>query len=130
MNKSLFAFIAYFTIAQYAHAAVAPFYESVLEYEAITSALGTNPNFQSIINPSEVIIDIKRMTQQINSIGEVNYEIVTGTSLANEDKTITESKDNNLRKKSYIAKINVARNPGIGRKIITLLSIIPASSQN
>jgi hypothetical protein len=120
MKKLTFALFACLALSHHAHAAVAPLYESVLEYEAITYGIGTNHHFQDIINPSEVIITIKRMTQQVNTIGEVDYEIVTGRPLTSEESA-------ELQTKTYIAKLNVGRNPGIGRKLITLVSITPTS---
>jgi hypothetical protein len=119
MKKLTLILFTCVALSQAAHAAVAPLYGSVLEYEAITYGIGTNPHFQDVIHPSEVIITIKRMTKQVNTIGEVDYEIVTERPLANGEA--------DLQTKTYIAKVNVARNPGIGRNLITLVSITPSS---
>lgn len=119
MKKFIAAFVACIALAQGAFAATSALTESLLEYEAITFGIGTDPAFQNIIPPSEFIVDIKRLTRQIDSLGEVRYGIITRTV-----GTGTQCECHRHPLVKYIATLNVAPNPGIGPNIITLVSIV------
>lgn len=140
MKKLAFSLIACLAIVQSTHAATSALTESLLEYEAITTAIGS-PNFQ-IIDVSEFIIDIQRITRKIDTIGQVKYKIVTReprvsssdlNTLAeaeyNENFAVSGHRDrcHQDRTHTYIAILNVAPNPGIGPNIITVVSITPTS---
>ena len=140
MKKLALALIACMAMTSFAQAATSALTESLLEYEAITSALGTNPNFENVISPTEFIVDIQRITRSINVLGEVKYEIVTRTprsltanatfeeeALENEaSSSDSSSHHNRQRTHIYIAILNVQANPGIGPNIVTVVSIDPA----
>lgn len=119
-------------LVQSGYAATSALTESLLEYEAITSAIGSDPNFQNVIDVTEFIVDIRRLTRQINVLGVVKYEIVTRLSQAfTQFKASDEMVENpgksdkghHHRTHTYIARLNVQQNPGIGPNIITVLSI-------
>lgn len=118
MKKLVISLIACLAIVQ-GYAATTALTESLLEYQAITTAIGTDPTFQGIIPPIEFIVDIKRLTKQINSFGEVRYGILTRTV---GDGTSCECHKHPITK--YIATLNVAPNPGIGPFVITVISIV------
>ena len=118
MKKFIVSLIACITMVQSTYAATSALTESLLEYEAITSAIGTDPTFQNIIPVTEFIIDIKRITKKINVLGKVKYEIVTRASSDGSSKH-----DKHLRSIKYIATLNVAQNPGIGPNIVTVVSV-------
>lgn len=131
MKKLFITLVACLAFAQ-SHAATSALTESLLEYEAITSALGTDPVFENIIPTSEFIIDIKRITHRINITGTVRYKIVTRTVTASEsadDELEASSSHHHHHHKNkyhfYIAELNVAPNPGIGPNIVTVVSITP-----
>lgn len=119
MKKFITSLIACMAIAQGSYAATSALTESLLEYEAITFAIGTDPTFQNIIPPTEFIVDIKRLTRQIDSLGEVRYGIITRTV---GDGSTCECHRHPLVK--YIATLNVTANPGIGPNVITVVSIV------
>jgi hypothetical protein len=123
MKKFVILLIACITMIQSTYAATSPLIESVLEYDAIISAIGA-PNFQNIPT-DEFIIDIKRLTKRINVLGKVKYEILTRNPNTGNHKC--HKNHNSIR---YIATLNVAPNPGIGPNIVTVVSIVPASSHH
>jgi hypothetical protein len=126
MKKFAICFIACVAMIQSTFAATSPLTESLLEIEAITNAIGTDPNFQNVIPTSEFITEINRITKQINVLGEVMYEILTVVPM--EDTDCSESSSRHHKKHSrpvrYIAVVNVAANPGIGPNIVTVVSIV------
>ncbi len=117
MKKFIICLIACVSMVQSAYAATSALTESLLEYEAITSGIGTNPSFENIIPVTEFIVDIKRITKQINVLGTVKYEILT-----------LPVSDGSIKKKQtpikYIAILDVSPNPGVGPNIVTLISIV------
>ena len=117
MKKLALTLLASLAFVSFANAATSGLTESLLEYEAITNAIGTDPNFENVISANEFIVDIERITRKINVIGTVKYEIVT-----KEPKT----KGRGFRTHIYIATLLVAPNPAIGPNIVTVVSIIPA----
>lgn len=133
MKKIAFSLIASFALIQSAHGATSALVESLLEYEAITSALGTNPNFQSIIPQNEFITDVKRITKEVNSVGEVRYKIITKDVFpadwwSNESNCSSHHhhhRHEHDNKHVYIATLLVVPNSGIGPNIITVLEIAP-----
>jgi hypothetical protein len=144
MKKLAFSLITCLAFVQSTYAATSALTESLLEYEAITSTIGTNPSFQNIISPFEFIIDIERITHQTDVIGIVKYAIVTRvtsetiTDVSKEEQAIeTRSSESGSHgsghhhhhKNTYIAKLNVSPNPGIGPNIVTVLSITQVHSQ-
>lgn len=127
MKKFLFSLAACAAMVQSAFAATSALTESLLEYEAITNAIGTNPDFENIIPPDEFIIDIKRLTRRIDVLGEVKYGILA--------RTVTDGDEWDCRHEHpcpirYIATLNVAANPGIGPNIITVESIVLAEQHH
>lgn len=122
MKKYIVSLIACVAMAHSAYAATSGLTESLLEYEAITSAIGTDPTFQSVIPPTEFIVDIKRITKQLDTIGTVKYKILTRSLSASRG-----SKSHESNPIKYIATLNVAPNPGIGPNIITVVSIVLVS---
>lgn len=111
MKKLIFSFIACLAFVQPTYAATSGLTESLLEYEAITNAIGA-PDFD-VIPVGEFIIDIKRYKpKQVDTLGTVKYLIET---------RVIDSKQNKL----YIAILNVAPNPGIGPNIVTVEKIKP-----
>jgi hypothetical protein len=113
MKKFVVFLIACVVMVQAAYGATSALTESLLEYEAITSAIGTDPNFQNIIPPNEFIIDIKRLTKHLDVLGDVEYKILT--------RSLSEHHHHSIK---YIATLNVSPNPGIGPNIITVVSIV------
>lgn len=142
MKKFALSLVACLALVQSAYAATSPLAESLLEYEAITSAIGTDPNFDSIINPSEFIVDIQRITKQVNVLGNVEYKILTRlppppTALSHCESSSSSSSSHkhkhhhhhhhhhNLETRTYIVTLSVEPNPEIGPNIITVISITP-----
>lgn len=131
MKKLAFSLIACLAFTQSSFAATSALTESLLEYEAITSALGTNPNFQDIIGADEFIIDIKRITRKIDVTGKVKYAIVTRVINDNFVEEPVSSSDRHKHHHhhhhhhthTYIATLDVAPNPEIGPNIVTVVSI-------
>lgn len=129
MKKFAFSLIASFALIQSAHGATTALVESLLEYTAITNALG-DP-VQTIIPPQEFVIDIKRITKQINVLGEVRYKIVTRRpwdsfwwDVERSDCSHHHNRHYHDNTNLYIATLLVSPNPGIGPNIITVLSIV------
>jgi hypothetical protein len=134
MKKFALTLIACLAIAQSSYAATSALTESLLEYEAITNAIGTDPNFQNIIPVTEFIIDIKRLTRQVDITGTVKYEIDTRVLTAQNDDNSHKHRRHkhrhhkhkhrhNHNTNTYVAVLNVAPNPGIGPNIVTVVSI-------
>lgn len=123
MKKFIVALLACFAMVQSVNAATPPLTESLLEYEAITSAIGA-PDF-TVIPVTEFIVDIRRLTRQLDILGEVRYEILTRTP-GESSGTECHSKHKKDRPIKYIATLNVAPNPGIGPNIVTVESIVLA----
>jgi len=139
MKKLALSLITCLSMVSFGYAATSALTESLLEYEAITSAIGTNPEFQDVIPVTEFIIDIKRITRKVNILGQVKYEIVTrvltptGTVGSVDPEAIeahSHSHKNHIQSNSYIAILNVTANPGIGPNIVTVVSITPSNSQH
>lgn len=79
MKKLTFAFIACLALFQSAtDAAIPALNASLLEYEAITFAIGNNPDFQTIIDPNEFIVDIRKMRTKVDA-ETITYRITTRT---------------------------------------------------
>lgn len=142
MKKLAIALIACLAFVQTTYAATSALAESLLEQQAITTAIGTNPEFQNIIPAHQFIIDIRRVTKRINILGDVFYKIVTRSVRSDHDvkEAVDDKADcgncnsfddscsssHHHRRRhtvTYIAKLNVAPNPGIGPNIVTVLSI-------
>lgn len=113
MKKLLLLLVASASLMQSSYAAIPPLAESLNEYAAITSAIGTNPAFQNIIPVTEFIVDIKRITKQLNILGEVQYRITTRNPAI---RRCCQSR--------YIATLNVAPNSGLGPFIVTVESLV------
>jgi len=139
MKKLAITLIACLAFVQ-AQAATSALTESLLEYEAITFALGTDPSFENIIPQNEFIVDIRRITKGVNVVGTVRYEIFTRVITANEqtdlDQDMLETNSHRCKKRrrhrpseihAYIATLDVAPNPGIGPNIVTVVSITPVA---
>ena len=145
MKKFAIALITCLAFAQSTQAATSALTESILEYEQITNALGTNSSFDNVIPANEFIVDIKRITRETAVTGTVKYEIVTelvseneanigGYDEANNNHDVfdvisdasTMKNHHHHRTKVYIATLNVSPNAGIGPNIITVVSITPA----
>lgn len=135
MKKFAITLIACLAFVQSAYAATSALAESLLEQQAITSALGTNPNFQDIIPAVEFIVDIKRITPIVKILGHVKYKIVTREVGVEaelvapaEQKTLDSSSSGSHHHRhhhkgtTYIATLDVTPN-GIGPTVITVLSI-------
>jgi hypothetical protein len=138
MKRFLISLIGSFSLVQFAYtvvpAATSALTQSLLEYEAITDTLGTDPSFKEAIPATEFIIDIQRMTRDVDILGKVDYRIFTYVPNMN-----TESNGNQKMPKSgsdevekskhalqmhvYVATIEVSPNPGIGPNIVKVLSI-------
>lgn len=127
MKKLAFSLIASLAFVQSTYAATSALNESLLEYEAITSTIGTNPDFQDIIGQNEFIIDIKRITRRVDVTGIVKYAIVTrvitGNTLEEHESSSERHKHRHHHDNTYIATLEVLPNPGIGPNIVTVLSI-------
>lgn len=112
MKKFVLSLIACFAIVQSTYAATPPLTESLLEYEAIISAIG-DPSFDTIPT-TEFIIDIKRISKRIDNLGEVKYKIVT----------VSLNEGSDFPRIKYIATLHVFQNPGVGPNIVTVDSIV------
>lgn len=138
MKKIALSLLASFALVQSAYGATSPLAESLLEYEAITNFIG-GPSF-TVIPSDEFIVDIKRLTKRIDTLGEVRYKIVTRepwlppiVAMLDADHHHSSSDchhrhhhkhhDTNI----YIATLLVTPNPGIGPNIVTVLAIVPVS---
>lgn len=122
MKKVAFSLIASLALIQSAHAAVSPLAESLREYDAIVSALGSDPYFSLVIPPIEFITDIKRLTKKTNVLGEVKYKII-----AKGPSDPGQGCDNHTHDgQVYIATLLITPNPGIGPNIIIVLNVEPA----
>lgn len=119
MKKFALSLIACLVVLGSVQAATSPLIESVLEYEAITNAIGA-PDFQ-VISPSEFIIDIERRTKKIYNTGVIKYIITTRATNFSDDQSSSGPEKAPIN--FYLVKLNVAPNPGIGPNIITVLSI-------
>ena len=120
----LFAFLAYTQTAQAATSALA---NSVREYVAITDYIGA-PNF-STISSDEYIIDIERITRRVDILGRVKYRICT--KRVAEGPVVEGGGDEGREHISeYIATLLVAPNPGVGPRIVTVISFEPANEHN
>lgn len=131
MKKFAAALIAFVVLVQSSYAAIPPLTESLLEYDAIITAIGA-PSFTTI-PVTEFIIDIRRITKRINILGEVEYAILTrstsnglssnGLSNGNHESNVSNDHYHHQHPTKYIATLNVAPNPGIGPNIVTVLGI-------
>lgn len=118
MKKFAIALIASMAFVQSTYAATSALTQSILEYEAITTALGSNPEFEDVISPSQFITDIKRITPDVNVTGTIKYQIVTLIPGKKHDCSCTKKQVH-----YYIAKLLVEPNPDIGPFITTVVSI-------
>lgn len=131
MKKFVILLITCIAMVQTSFAATSALTESLLEYNAITNAIGSDPNFQNVIPVDEFIVDIKRLTKRIDILGTVKYGIITRTVTADNNQDDSRSKHRKRnRPHRYIATLNVAQNPGVGPNIITVVSIVPVSSHH
>lgn len=110
-----------FVQSTYAVTATSVLSESLIEYEAILSAIGTDPEFEGVIGSTEFVVDIVRKTDRLNVLGTVKYFIKTCT---------INNKDRCKKLRTYIAVLNVAPHPGIGPHIVTVLSIEKKDSKS
>lgn len=113
-------------------AATSALIESLREYEAITTAIGTDPKFQDVIPQNEFIVDIERATRQVDSLGKVYYRIITRSPAVHENviEKYKWGKDGHDHTHTYIAKLLVIPNPEIGRNIITVEKIKQIHGKN
>lgn len=115
--------------------------QSLVEQEAITSAIGTNPSFQNIIPQNEFIVDIKRLSRRVDTTQPalVRYLIETVVPriiepfLTNVDMEAFETRRPHIHKRhqktvSYEALLSVTPNPSIGPPIVVVESIVPLQS--
>lgn len=132
MKKFATALLACFAMVQSTYAATSALTESLLEYEAIISAIGSNPSFENVIPVTEFIVDIERITRQINILGEVKYEILTRL-VGDDPGSRCEAKGGHKgrsRPIRYVATLNVAANPGVGPNIVTVVSIVKSQKHH
>lgn len=130
MKKLLITLAACLACVQ-AHAATSPLVESLLEYQAITNALGGIDPQLAVIPADEFIIDIRRITHDVAVLGKVKYEIVTRVPSHDDEAMVGEemlksgshSHSHHHHTHTYIAKLFVELNPGIGPNIVTVTSI-------
>jgi hypothetical protein len=125
MKKFALTLLASFALAQSAHAATSALVESLLEYDSITSFIGA-PTF-TVIPQTEFIVDIKRITRQIDVLGEVVYRIVTKGPSDGDLDSDNHCHRHHANSHVYIATLLVSPNPGVGPNIVTVLSIVPVS---
>lgn len=122
MKKFAFSLIACLVLVQSAFAATSALTESLLEYEAIITAIGTDTDF----DPLEFVVDIKRITERIDVLGTVKYRIVTRTvGEENHDRRCGHCATLGHRIQNYIATLHITANPAIGPNIIEVVSIDP-----
>lgn len=137
MKKLAFSLIACLAFVQSTYAATSALTESLLEYEAITSAIGTDPTFQTLISPVEFIVDIKRITHKVDITGTVKYRITTfvlsatagANALMEQEAHSCGGHKNRRNTNIYVATLNVSPNPGIGPNIVTVLTIKKVRSE-
>jgi hypothetical protein len=115
MKKFIASLITCGALIQSAYAATPPLTQSLFEYEAIISAIGSNPEFSGIIPPIEFIVDIQRKTEEVNNLGKVKYRISTRVP------------GDTCEDRKYIATLLVEPNPGVGPKIVNVLKIVPVN---
>lgn len=130
MKKIFFSLIASLVLSQTAFAATSPLIESVLEYEAIVDYIGADVD--SVFSASEFIVDIKRLTNRIDCLGEVKYRIVTRDTQTSDDSDScrrSERSDND-RLRFYIAILEITANQCIGPNTIEVISIEPVHHNN
>lgn len=135
MKKLAVTLFACMALMQSTFAATSALTESLLEFEAITNAIGTNPLFQNVIPATEFITDIDRITPQVDITGNVKYEITTRvlnsaseSSLSIEEENFehystSQHRGRHRQNNTYIATLFVSPNPAIGPNIVTVLSI-------
>lgn len=125
MKKLFVSLIACLAFSQSIFAACSPLCETIRQIEAILDSISLQ--FPNVIPSSESIVDVRRKTKEINTLGEIQYFIVTRLP---EDNTDDES-SNNCREKhhkkqhcrTYLATILVTPNPGIGPQVVTVENI-------
>lgn len=123
MKKFVIFFIVCIAMVQSTYAATPALTESLLEYDAIISAIGA-PNFK-VIPVNQFIIRIKRITKKINVLGKVKYLIMTSDIDDKSCKNTPVTRDKKFPCPiKYIATLNVAQNPGVGPNIVTVLKIV------
>jgi hypothetical protein len=116
MKKLIFSLIASLAISQSAFAATSALTESLLEFEAITTFIGTDNDFPQ----TQFIVEIKRLTKQIDNLGTIKYGIIAKSfDSANPDDS------HRYHTHKYIATLDVSANPGIGPNIIEVVSVVP-----
>lgn len=121
MKKFILTLVACLAFTQI-HAATSPLAESLLEYQAITNALGA-PD-QTYIPQTEFIVDVNRITHDVYVLGTVKYKILTRNPSNLEEPTVSCGPcQHHHRLHKYIAELLVEPNPGIGPNIITVISI-------
>lgn len=110
MKRLAFVLIASFACVQSSYAATSALTQSLREYDAIIDALGSNPKFEDVIPAAQFIVDIKRITPELDITGTVLYQIKA--QVPDECGCFT-----------YIAKLHVKPNKGIGPFITKVVSI-------
>lgn len=127
MKKFVTGFILCLAAVQTTYAATSALTNSLLEQQAITTAIGTNPRFQDVIPPDQFIIDIERITKEVNNLGRVKYEILTVRVGRDHDESSSSSssssRSDNHRTFTYIATLKVKPHPHIGPRSVKVLSI-------
>lgn len=113
MKKFIASIIMSAALVQSVYAAVPPRTESIFEYEAILSAISSDPEFNEVIPVIEFIVDIQRKTKEVNNLGKVKYRIITRVP------------GDRCGDREYVATLLIEPNPGIGPKLITVLKIVP-----
>lgn len=93
--------------------------ESLFEMEAILEAVGSE-QFPNVVGQNEFVVSLFRETQKLDVTGKVNYILETCT---------IGNRDNCKRVRKYLVIIRVKPNPGIGPRIIKVLSIEPIGRQ-
>jgi hypothetical protein len=130
MKTILYSILGCMAMAQVSYAALPALQESIAEYNAITTALSSNPNFNTVISSSEAIIDIKRLTRQVNVTGTIRYKIVT-RSVSGDSSTSVETCNRchrNHNSNVYIAVLVITPNDSLGPFVITVQSITQVSN--
>ncbi len=132
MKTMIYSLLGCLTFAQVSYAALPALSESLAEYQVIISGIGTDPSFNNVIPPSEVITDIKRLTHELNVTGTVRYKIVTRSVSSSASANIEECSScgggsSNHHSHVYIAVLSISPNPGIGPFIITFQSLTQVS---
>lgn len=107
MRKLTFTFIACFaffqTVQADAPALISPVHFSLQHFEALTSTLQADPDFQNIISSGEFITNLKIQKGSVNaSQGNVYINITTtrlpivGNDVSAQDEVITEAPDQGI----------------------------------